>query len=74
MEVDQYNNTFCTRNGQFEYRVMSLRLTNAAATFQAYMQECLRPVINDYAVYYIHSLMMFSTTEEEHKEQIQAVL
>jgi hypothetical protein len=49
-EDDEYNTAFRTRNGQFEYRVMPFGLTNALATFQSYIDHCLRPYIDDFAM------------------------
>ena len=42
-EGDVYNMAFRTRYSQFEYRVMPFGLMNALATFQAYLDDCLRP-------------------------------
>jgi hypothetical protein len=39
---DNYQTAFQTCYGQFEYRVMSFGLTNTSATFQSYMDDCLR--------------------------------
>jgi len=42
-EGDKYKTAFRTRYGQFEYRVMPFGLTNVPATFQSYIDDCLRP-------------------------------
>jgi hypothetical protein len=46
-EGDEFKTAFRTRYGQFEYRVMPFGLTNAPATFQAYMDDCLRPYMEE---------------------------
>jgi hypothetical protein len=46
-EGNEFKTAFRTRYGQFEYRVMPFGLTNAPATFQAYMDDCLRPYMDD---------------------------
>jgi hypothetical protein len=73
-EGDEYKTAFRTRYGQFEYRVMPFGLTNSPATFQAYIDDCLRPYINDFAVCYLADILIYSTNEEEHKEQVRKVL
>ena len=70
-EGDEYKTAFHTRYGQFEYRVMPFGLTNAPATFQAYIDDCLRPYIDDFAVCYLDDILIYSTNEEEHEEQVE---
>ena len=48
--------------------------TNAPATFQAYIDDCLRPYIDNFAVCYLDNILIYSTNEEEHKEQLRKVL
>jgi len=49
-EGDEYKTAFRTRYSQFEYRVMPFGLTNAPATFQSYIDDCLRPYIDDFTL------------------------
>jgi len=73
-EGDEYKTAFRTRYGQFEYRVMPFGLTNAPATFQAYIDDCLRPYIDDFAVCYLDDILIYSTNEKEHEDHVQKVL
>jgi hypothetical protein len=73
-EGDEYKTTFRTLYGQMEYQVMPCGLTNAPATFQAYIDDCLRPCIDDFAVCYLDDIVMYSTNEEEHKKQVRTLL
>jgi hypothetical protein len=73
-EGDEYKTAFRTRYGQLEYRVMPFGLTNAPATFKAYIENCLRPYIDDFAVCYRDDILIYSTNEEEHEEQVRKVL
>ena len=73
-EGDEYKTAFRTRYWQFQYPVMPFGLTNAPATFQAYIEDCLWPYIDDFAVCYIDDILIYSTNEEEHEEPVQIVL
>jgi hypothetical protein len=42
-EEEEFKTAFRTRYSQFEYQVMPFGLSNAPATFQAYIDDCLRP-------------------------------
>jgi len=53
---------------------MPFGLTNAPSTFQAYIDDCLRPYIDDFAVCYLDDILIYSTNEEEHEEQVRKVL
>jgi len=73
-EGDEYKTAFRTRYGQFEYRVMPFGLTNAPATFQSYIDDCLRPYIDDFAVCYLDDILIYSTNEKEHEDHVRKVL
>ena len=73
-EGDEYKTAFRTRYGQFEYRVMPFGLTNAPATFQAYMDETLRPYIDEFAICYLDDILIYSDNEQEHEKHVRAVL
>jgi len=68
---DEYKSAFRTRYGQFKYRVMPFGSTNAPATFQAYIGDCLRPYIDDFAVCYLDDILVYSTNEKEHEDHIK---
>jgi hypothetical protein len=73
-EGNESNTTFRTRCGRFEYHVKPFGLSNKPATFEAYIDDCLRPFIDDFAVCFLDDILIYSTDEEEHKEQVQNVL
>jgi len=58
-EGDTFKTTFCTRYGQFEYRVMMFGLTNAPATFQFYIDDCLRPSIDYITLCYCDDILIY---------------
>ena len=69
-EGDKYITAFRTWYGHLEYQVTPLGLTNAPATFQDYIDDCLRPFIHDFAVYYLDDVLIYSTDKEENEEQV----
>jgi len=71
---DEYKTAFRTRYGQFEYRVMHFGIMNESATFQAYIDECLRPYIDDFAVCFLDDILIYSTNEKEHEDHVPKVL
>ena len=73
-EGDEYKTAFCIRYGRFEYQVMLVGLTNAPATFQAYIDNCLRLFVDNFAVCYLEDIPLYSTNEQAHREQVRKVL
>jgi hypothetical protein len=53
---------------------MPIRLINAPAIFKAYMEHCLQPFIDDFAMCYLDDLLIYSTHEKAHEAQLQRVL
>ena len=53
---------------------MPFGLTNAPATFQAYINECLRSYLDDFVVCYLDDILIYSRTVEEHEEHVKQVL
>jgi len=53
---------------------MPFGLTNAPATFQAYIDDCLRPYIDNFTVCYLDNILMYSTKEDDHEDHVRKVL
>ena len=73
-ERDECKTAFRTRYGQYEYRVMPFGLTKAPATFQSYMDDCLRPYLDDFAVTYLNDILIYSKNQQEHEKHVKLVL
>jgi hypothetical protein len=71
---DEYKTGFPTLYGQFKCEVMLFGWRNAPATFQASIDDCLQPVIDNFAVCYLDDILTYLTNKEEHEEQVRKVL
>jgi len=58
----------------FESLVMTFRLTNAPADFQAFINDVLRPFLDDYCTAYLDDILIFSDSLGEHKVHVRRVL
>src|SRR5438045_7858165 len=58
----------------FPQQVLPFSLTNAPATFQAYINHTLRGLVDDFCVVYLDDILIFSKSEEEHYEHLALVI
>src|SRR5215212_3446001 len=65
---------FRCRYGHYEFLIMPFGLTNAPATFQAIMQDILRPYLDGFVLVYINDILIFSKTKKDHFKHIHLVL
>jgi hypothetical protein len=73
-EGDEWMTAFNTRYGLFETLVMPFGLTNAPATFQARINEILRPFLDIYCTAYIDDILIYSDNLKEHRKHVNAIL
>jgi len=73
-EGDEWKTAFRTHKGHYEYLVIPFGLTNAPATFQAYINNVLREYIDIFVCVYIDDILIYSRTIEEHVEHVRKVL
>jgi hypothetical protein len=65
---------FKTHYIHFEYVVMPFDLTNALVVFQHLMKNVFREYLNDFVVYYINDILIFSKNMENHDHHVCLVL
>lgn len=71
---DEWKTAFRTQLGLFEYTVMPFGLSNAPATFQGYVQDVLRDLLDIICVVYIDDILIFSRNQSEHNDHVRLVL
>lgn len=73
-EGQEWMTAFNTRYGLFESLVMPFGLSNAPATFQARINEVLRPFLDRYCTAYIDDILIYSDDLLSHREHVKSVL
>lgn len=71
---DEPKTAFRTRHGTFEYTVVPFGLCNAPSTFANFMNSVLAPFLDTFVIVYLDDILIFSRSEEEHREHVQLVL
>jgi hypothetical protein len=70
----EWMTAFRTKFGLYEYLVMPFGLTNAPAYFQKMINNVLREKLDIFVIVYLDDILVFSETEEEHREHVHWVI
>ena len=70
---EESKTAFRTRYWLFESLVMLFGLTNAPSTFQAYINDALRPFLDRFCTAYLDNILIFSENEEQHIEHVKQI-
>jgi hypothetical protein len=66
-EGDEWNTTFRTRYGHFEYVLTSFGLTNTLVVVQHLMNNVYHEYLDDFVVLYKNDIIIFSKNVEDHE-------
>lgn len=73
-EEDRQKTAFTTREGHYEFEVMSFGLKNAPSVFSRLMQIVLQGLLGISALVYLDDIVIYSSTTKDHLFRIQQVL
>ena len=72
-ECKAYTAFTCGPLGFYECDTMPFGATNASATFQRLMHDCLGDLNMNWCIVYLDDIIIFSDTKEEHIKRLEAV-
>jgi hypothetical protein len=73
-EADIQKMTFVTRYGQYEFTVMSFRLTNAPTFFMNLMNKVFMEELDKLVAVFIDDILIYSKSQEEHEHHLRIIL
>ncbi|KAL0199933.1 hypothetical protein M9458_003120, partial [Cirrhinus mrigala] len=71
---DEWKTAFNTPRGHFEYQVMPFGLSNAPVVFQAFVNDVLRDMVDQFIYVYLDDILIFSSSLQEHVQHVRQVL
>lgn len=73
-EGEEWKTPFQTQYALFKSLVMRMGLTNTPATFQKFINDILRPFLDQFCTAFLNDILIYSDTLGEHKIHVRQVL
>ena len=73
-EEDIPKTTFKTRDGHYEFLIMSFGLTNAPTAFMNTMNRAFHDYLDQFIAVFIDDILIYSKTPKEHEEHLRKAL
>jgi len=71
---DKWKTVFHTHYRSYEFNVMHYGLMNAPASFQRFMNDILKDLLDVCIVVYLDDILIYSDTPDKHLKQVQEVM
>ena len=71
---DEWKTAFHTRYGSYEFQVMHYGLTNAPASFQQFMNDVFKDMLDVCVVVYLDNILIYSDHPKVHVQHVNKVL
>ena len=73
-DEDINKTTFRTRYGHYDFTVVLFGLSNVPAFFMSLMNGVFGDYLDKFVIVFLHDILVYSRTEEEHEQHLRMVL